>query len=64
MNLLDHFHPVLHYFFIEHFPSMEQWYSNSFKEEERIGLPTEITTSTQQVCIQFMAIYWVLEIVI
>lgn len=64
MNLLNHFHPVLHYFFIEHFPSMEQWYSNSFKEEERIGLPIEIITSIQQAYIQFMAIYWVLVIVI
>ena len=59
MNLLNHFHPVLHYFFIEHFPSMEQWYSNSLKEE-KVGLPTEITISIQQAYIQFMAIYWVL----
>lgn len=64
MDLLNHFHPVLHYFFIEHFPSMEQWYSNSFKEEERLGLPTEITISIQQAYIQFMAIYWVLVTVI
>ena len=28
MDLLNHFHPVLHYFFIEHFPSMEQWFTN------------------------------------
>ena len=56
MDLLNHFHPVLHYFFIEHFPSMEQWYIYSWKEE-KVGLPIEIITSIQQAYIQSMVIY-------